>query len=204
MCEVSPALPSLPAALRLTLLPQFLTDSRQNPRSGHTPAAEANAQKAVAEWNSAVIQAEIDADTKVERTQMIIEELANMRKAGALMVANRELSEKQKEKVDKEIKYMFYELYTKRMSAEAAKELAKATYEKVKNEYELGKGHLSNEDDKNLREWIYGGVHEGAEIIKIITDFLPAGKAATVLKTITEKWNNNGDYSKSVTTKTAE
>ena len=81
---------------------------------------------------------------------------------------------------------MFYELYTKRMSAEAAQEIAKATYEKVKNEYELGKGHLSNEDDKNLREWIYGGIREGAEIIKIITDFLPAGKAAKVLKTIKE------------------
>ena len=85
-----------------------------------------------------------------------------MRKEGALMVANRELSEKQKEKVEKEINYMFYELYTKRMSAEAAQEIAKATYEKVKNEYELGKGHLSNEDDKNLREWIYGGIHEEA------------------------------------------
>ena len=101
-----------------------------------------------------------------------------MRKEGALIVANRELSEKQKEKVEKEINYMYYELYTKRMSAEAAQEIAKATYEKVKNEYELGKGLLSNEDDKNLREWIYGGIHEGAEIIKIITDFLPAGKAA--------------------------
>lgn len=109
-----------------------------------------------------------------------------------------------KEKVEKEINYMFYELYTKRMSAEAAQEIAKATYEKVKNEYELGKGHLSNEEDKNLREWIYGGIHEGAEIIKIITDFLPAGKAAKVLKTIKESWNNNGDYSKSITTQTAE
>ena len=98
---------------------------------------------------------------------------------------------------------MFYELYTKRMSAEAAEEIAKATYEKVKNEYELGKGHLSNEDDKNLREWIYGGIHEGAEILKIITDFLPAGKAAKVLKTIKESWNNKGDYSKSVTTQTS-
>ena len=126
-----------------------------------------------------------------------------MRKEGALMVANRELSEKQKEKVEKEINYMFYELYTKRMSAEAAQEIAKATYEKVKNEYELGKGHLSNEDDKNLREWIYGGIHEGAEIIKIITDFLPAGKAAKVLKTIKESWNNKGDYSKSVPTSLA-
>ena len=31
-----------------------------------------------------------------------------------------------------------------------AEEIAKATYEKVKNEYELGKGHLRNEDGKTL------------------------------------------------------
>ena len=99
---------------------------------------------------------------------------------------------------------MVYELYTKRRSAEAAKELAKATDEKVKNEYELGQGHLNLEEEKNLREWIYGGVHEGAEIKKIITDFLPAGKAAKVLKTIKESWNNKGDYSKSITTQTTE
>ena len=167
--------------------------SRENIEASNVTAAEANAQKAVAEWNREVIQAEIDAETKVAKTQIIIEQLTNMRKEGMLMVANRELSEKQKEKVEKEINYMFYELYTKRMSAEAAQEIAKATYEKVKNEYELGKGHLSNEDDKNLREWIYGGIHEGAEIIKIITNFLPAGKVAKVLKTIKESWNNKGD-----------
>ena len=178
--------------------------SRENIEASNVTAAEANAQKAVAEWNSAVIQAEIDADTKAEKTQIIIEQLANMRKEGALMVANKELSEKQKEKVEKEINYMFYELYTKRMSAEAAKKLAEATYEKVKNEYELGKGHLSLEEEKNLREWIYGGVHEGAEIIKIITDFLPAGKAAKVLKAIKESWNSKGGYSRSETTQTTE
>ena len=178
--------------------------SRENIEASNVTAAEANAQKAVAEWNSAVVQAEIDVETKAIKTQTIIEQLANMRKEGALMVANRELSEKQKEKVEKEIHYMFYELYTKRMSAEAAQELARATYEKVKNEYELGKGHLSNEDDKNLREWIYGGVHEGAEIIQIITEFLPAGKAAKVLKAIKESWSNKGNYSKSITTQTEE
>ena len=178
--------------------------SRENIEASNIIAAEANAQKAMAEWNSAVIQADIDADTKAIRTQIIIEKLANMRKEGALIVANRELSEKQKEKVEKEINYMFYELYTKRMSAEAAKELAKATFEKVKNEYELGQGHLSLEEEKNLREWIYGGVHEGAEIIDIITDFLPPAKAAKVLKTIKESWNNKGGYSRSITTQTAE
>ena len=41
------------------------------------------------------------------------------------MVANKELSEKQKEKIEKEINYMLYELYTKRMSAEATQEIAK-------------------------------------------------------------------------------
>lgn len=167
--------------------------SRENIEASNVTAAEANAQKAVAEWNSAVIQAEIDADTKAEKTQIIIEQLTNMRKEGALMVANKELSEKQKEKVEKEINYMYYELYTQRMSAEAAKELAKATYEKVKNEYELGKERLDIEEDKNLREWIYGGIHEGAEIIKTITDFLPAGKAEKVLKAIKERWNNKGN-----------
>ena len=99
---------------------------------------------------------------------------------------------------------MFYELYTKRMSAEAAQELAKATYEKVKNEYELGKEHLSLEEEKNLREWIYGGIHEGAEIIKIITDFLPTGKATKVLKTIKEHWDNNGNQSTTVTKQMTE
>lgn len=166
--------------------------SRENIEASNVTAAEANAQKAIAEWNSAVIQAEIDAETKAEKTQIIIEQLTNMRREGALMVANRALSEEQREKVEKEINYMFYELYTKRMSAEAAQEIAKTTYDKVKNEYELGKGHLSNEDEKNLREWIYGGIHEGTEIIKIITDFLPAGKTAKVLKTIKERWSNRG------------
>ena len=85
--------------------------SWENIEASNVTAAEANAQKAVAEWNSAVIQAEIDAETKTEKTQIIIEQLANMRKEGAFMVANRELSEKQKEKVEKEINYMFYELF---------------------------------------------------------------------------------------------
>ena len=54
--------------------------SRENIEASNVTAAEANAQKAVAEWNSAVIQAEIDAETKAEKTQIIIEQLTNMRK----------------------------------------------------------------------------------------------------------------------------
>ena len=51
------------------------------------------------------------------------------------------------------------------MSAEAAKEQAAAMVDKIAKDYELGKGHLDNENQKNLREWIYGGINQLSEII---------------------------------------
>ena len=53
--------------------------------------------------------------------------------------------------VEKEIEYFYYEMITRRMSAEAAKETAENMLKKIENEYKLG-------SDQNLREWIYGGV----------------------------------------------
>ena len=178
--------------------------SREDIEASNVTAAEANAQKAVAEWNSAVIQAEIDAETKEEKTKIIIEQLSNMRKEGALMIAQKGLDEKQTEKLSKAISLMFYKAYTERMSAEAAQKTADNMWEKIQKDYELGKGHLSNEDEKNLREWIYGGIREAQGIIKIITDTLPAGKAGKILKTIKEYWDNNGNQSTTVTTQMTE
>ena len=91
------------------------------------------------------------------------------------MVANKELSEKQKEKIEKEIDYMFYELYTKRMSAEAAQELAKATYEKVKNEYELEKGHT------NTRRIHLHGLFQLSLIVLNTYAALPAGRKSVII-----------------------
>ena len=45
----------------------------------------------------------------------------------------------------------YYEMITRRMSAEAAKETAENMLKKIENEYKLG-------SNQNLREWIYGGV----------------------------------------------
>ena len=55
------------------------------------------------------------------------------------------------------------------------------------------KGH-TNTRRIHLHGLFYGGIHEGAEIIKIITDFLPVGKAAKVLKTIKESWIDGYKY----------
>ena len=51
------------------------------------------------------------------------------------------------------------------MSAEAAKEQAAAMVDKIAKDYELGKGHLDKENQKNLREWIFGGIDQLSGII---------------------------------------
>ena len=65
-------------------------------------------------------------------------------------------------------------MVTKRMSAEAAKEQAAAMVDKIAKEYELGKGRLKNENEKNLREWIYGGINQVSDIIGSISKFKQA------------------------------
>ena len=52
------------------------------------------------------------------------------------------------------------------MTAEAAKEQATAMIDKITKDYELVKGHLDNENQKNLREWIFGGINQLSEIIE--------------------------------------
>ena len=48
----------------------------------------------------------------------------------------------------KEVENFYYDMITKRMSAEAAKEQAAAMVDKIAKDYELGKGHLDNENQK--------------------------------------------------------
>ena len=51
-------------------------------------------------------------------------------------------------KIEKEVENFYYEMITRRMSAEAAKEQAAAMVDKIAKDYELGKGHLNNETKK--------------------------------------------------------
>ena len=52
--------------------------------------------------------------------------------------------------------------------AEAAKEQAANMLQKIKNEFKLGEGHLSIEQEKNLREWIYGGINQIIDIVSVV------------------------------------
>ena len=99
---------------------------------------------------------------------MLTDQIALLQKEGTVQDSIVDVNYFQAKKIQREVDNFYYEIVTKRMSAEAAKEQANNMLEKIKNDYELGKGHLSNESEKNLREWIYGGVNQITDIIGVV------------------------------------
>ena len=75
------------------------------------------------------------------------------------------------------------------MSGEAAKEQAAAMVDKIAKDYELGKGHLNNENQKNLREWIFGGIDQLSGIIESLSRFKQAESLLKRLEKIIRKPN---------------
>ena len=128
--------------------------------------AEANAQKAVAEWNSAVAKAEIDQATKDTAIQTIRQNLINMQAEGTLKIVGKNLSIAQARMIEREIQLLGYRAATERMSAEAAQKQAENTAEKIIKDYERSGQRLNIDEMNSLREWIYGG-------IKILTSLIP-------------------------------
>jgi hypothetical protein len=92
-------------------------------------------------------------------------------------------------KIQKEVENFYYDMITKRMSAEAAKEQAAAMIDKIAKDYELGKGHLDNENQKNLREWIFGGINQMSEIIESLSKFKQAQSLLKRLEKVIRKPN---------------
>lgn len=128
--------------------------------------AEADAQKAVAEWNSAMAKAEVDQATKETAIQTMKQNLINMQAEGALKIVGKDLSVTQARMIEREMQLLGYRATTERMSAEAAKKQAENTADKIIKDYERS-GQKLNIDEKNsLREWIYGG-------IKTLSSFIP-------------------------------
>lgn len=128
--------------------------------------SEANAQKAVAEWNSAMVKAEIDQATKNVAIQTMKQNLINMQAEGALKIVGKNLSVAQARMIEREMQLLGYRAVTERMTAEAAKEQAANTAEKIIKDYERSGQKLDIDEKNSLREWIYGG-------IKTLSFFIP-------------------------------
>ena len=151
--------------------------SRESIEQSNTKAAAANADKAVEEWKMAVLDREYLDKTQEDRVTRLVSEIAKIQKEGSLAESATDINYYTARKIEKEIENFYYEMITRRMSAEAAKEGAENMLKKIENEYKLG-------SDQNLREWIYGGVDRINGILETIIKFK---NGAQILETIKKR-----------------
>lgn len=148
--------------------------SKENIAESNVTEAAANAKKAVELWKQEALNTEYLDKTQEERVTKLISEVALIQKEGAVQDSIVDVNYNTARKIQREVENFYYEMITKRMSGEAAKEQAAAMVDKIAKDYELGKGHLKNENEKNLREWIYGGINQISDIIGSISKFKQA------------------------------
>lgn len=163
--------------------------SKENIAAANVTEANANAQKAVELWNQEMLNTKYLDETQEERVIQLVSEIALLQKEGAVQDSIVDVNYNTARKIQKEVENFYYEMVTKRMSAEAAKEQAAAMVDKIAKDYELGKGHLDNEDQKNLREWIYGGINQLSEIIGSVSKFKQAQSLLKRLEKVIRKPN---------------
>ena len=145
-----------------------IQESREQIATSNITEAKANAKKAMEEFKQAMLNTEYLDKTQQERIQTITDQLALIQKQGLKEEAVIDLTNAQARKVRKEIDILWYDAITRRTSADALKKQADAAVDKIAKEYELGKGHLSLEEQKNLREWIYGGIDQITSIVEVV------------------------------------
>lgn len=148
--------------------------SRESIEQSNIKAAAANADKAVEDWKMSVLEREYLDNVQEERVTLLVSEIAKIQKEGSLAESATDVNYHTARKIGKEVENFYYEMITRRMSAEAAKESAENMLKKIENEYKLG-------SDQNLREWIYGGVDRINGILETVVKFK---NGAQILETI--------------------
>lgn len=151
--------------------------SREAIEESNVKQAAANADKAIEDWKISVLERKYLDEVQEERVILLVSEIAKIQKEGSLAESQTDVNYHTARKVQKEVENFYYEMITKRMSAEAAKESAENMLKKIENDYRLG-------SDQNLREWIYGGVDRINGILETIAKFKNGGK---ILETIAKK-----------------
>ena len=151
--------------------------SRENIEQSNMKAAAANADKAIEDWKMSVLDREYLDKIQEDRVARFVSEIAKIQKEGSLAESATDVNYLTARKIEKEVENFYYEMMTRRMSAEAAKEAAENMLKKLENEYKLG-------SDQNLREWIYGGVDRINGILETIAKFK---NGAQILEAIAKK-----------------
>lgn len=151
--------------------------SRESIEQSNMKAAAANADKAIEDWKMSVLDREYLDKIQEDRVTRFVSEIAKIQKEGSLAESATDVNYQTARKIQKEVENFYYDMITRRMSAEAAKESAENMLKKIENEYKLG-------SDQNLREWIYGGIDRINKILETIVKFK---NGVQILETIAKK-----------------
>ena len=108
-------------------------------------------------------------------------------------LTNSELSAQKAAYIGKQIEWYAYEVKTRRMSAEASKEMASNVADRIANEWMLEGRKLDIDEQRLLKEWIYGGLQQISGLIDSGTGAYKvfAKGAQQVIRKLTEKSGNN-------------
>lgn len=108
-------------------------------------------------------------------------------------LTNSKLNDEKAAYIGKQIEWYAYEVKTKRMSAEAAKEMASNVADRIANEWMLEGRKLDIDEQRLLKEWIYGGLQQISGLIDSGTGAYKvfAKGAQQVIRKLTEKSGNN-------------
>lgn len=175
--------------IELNTILQRIKLNEEQITAANITTAVAESQQAMEALNQAMIKTEIDQKTKEAMIGKAFEEWSNAKKEGALMIAQKNLTEKQAENIKQIINNYAYEVATRRMTAEAARNAAAATADKVIKEYEVAGEKLKREDERILQQWILGGA---GELAKLFEKFVPMNQAKQVIETVSETFKGPG------------
>ena len=108
-------------------------------------------------------------------------------------LTNSKVNDEKAAYIGKQIEWYAYEVKTRRMSAEAAKEMASNVADRIANEWMLEGRKLDIDEQRLLKEWIYGGLQQISGLIDSGTGAYKvfAKGAQQVIRKLTEKSGNN-------------
>lgn len=174
-----------------TDLSKELTETQKTIQVLNTREAElttTNIAKANEQWKiltqqfrQEVVKGNIAEKTEQSQIDQIGQEAINSVYKGLEYFTNAELNEEKKKQIREMVLQGWKDLALKEWGTEIQEKQVNALVDKLVQEAKkIGQG-IELDQEKNLREWIYGGVNAGAGVINAIGDFLPWNKVIKIL-----------------------
>ena len=116
--------------------------SREAIEESNVKQAAANADKEIEDWKISVLERKYLDEVQEERVTLLVSEIAKIQKEGSLAASATDVNYQTARKIEKEVENFYYEMITRRMGAEAAKESAENMLIHIVTGKQIGRAHV--------------------------------------------------------------